>query len=196
MAACATTRARPKCRRGERDDAVEIRLFGSRTAADKTYEMYGDELPISPMKATNGKKVAVVGAGPAGLPLQRGLWREGAGKPASRVACCRRHPGLPLAVDIAALREWAWTLLNAAVDAKFSELKSGYDRALGGRRRARGRPARYSWRRKGRVRRGVLRDAEPRQRGIRGQKRGWGGSGGAATWPWMQRAARCAQAPK
>ncbi len=67
-----------QCRRGERDDAIEIRLL-KRTASDKTYEKYGDELPIPPVKAKNGKKVAVIGAGPAGLSAAYYLAKEGYG---------------------------------------------------------------------------------------------------------------------
>jgi putative selenate reductase YgfK subunit len=67
-----------KCRRGETDDPIQIRLL-KRTAADKTYEACGDNLPLPQMEPQNGKKVAVVGAGPAGLSAAYYLSKKGYG---------------------------------------------------------------------------------------------------------------------
>jgi NADH-quinone oxidoreductase subunit F len=53
-----------KCRRGELDDSVSIRLL-KRFAADWYYDHMA--LPDHPFPVTRRKKVAVVGAGPAGL---------------------------------------------------------------------------------------------------------------------------------
>ena len=65
-----------QCRRMDTDEALDIRLL-KRTASDKTYEKYGKDLPIPPQKAENGKKVAIVGAGPAGLSAAYYLAKEG-----------------------------------------------------------------------------------------------------------------------
>ncbi|MBU1171162.1 MAG: FAD-dependent oxidoreductase [Proteobacteria bacterium] len=53
-----------KCRRGELDDPVSIRLL-KRFAADWYFDNM--DLPDKPFPVTRSKKVAVVGAGPAGL---------------------------------------------------------------------------------------------------------------------------------
>ncbi|MDF2672520.1 MAG: dihydroorotate dehydrogenase family protein [Clostridiales bacterium] len=65
-----------QCRRGEMDEPIQIRLL-KRTAADKTYEACGDNLPLPQMEPQNGKKVAVVGAGPAGLSAAYYLSKKG-----------------------------------------------------------------------------------------------------------------------
>ncbi len=65
-----------KCRRADTDESVDIRLL-KRTAADKVYEKYADELPIPAVKKSNGKKVAVIGAGPGGLSAAYYLAKEG-----------------------------------------------------------------------------------------------------------------------
>ncbi|ATW25837.1 FAD-dependent oxidoreductase [Candidatus Formimonas warabiya] len=65
-----------KCRRAQVDQALHIRLL-KRTAADKTYESCGSSLPLSPMRPKNGKKVAIAGAGPAGLSAAYYLTRLG-----------------------------------------------------------------------------------------------------------------------
>ncbi len=65
-----------QCRRGETDDPVSIRLL-KRVAADKTREAFGDELPIPLCKPDNGKKAAIVGAGPAGLSAAYYLRKAG-----------------------------------------------------------------------------------------------------------------------
>ena len=67
-----------KCRRAEIDDPIQIRLL-KRTAADKTYEACGDSLPLPAMEPKNGKKVAVIGAGPAGLSAAFYLAKKGYG---------------------------------------------------------------------------------------------------------------------
>lgn len=66
------------CRRGEMDDPISIRLL-KRKAADKTYEACGDNLPLPQMEPKNGRKVAVVGAGPAGLSAAYYLAKKGYG---------------------------------------------------------------------------------------------------------------------
>ncbi|MEW6111601.1 MAG: NADH-quinone oxidoreductase subunit NuoF [Thermodesulfobacteriota bacterium] len=53
-----------KCRRGEVDDPISIRYL-KRFAADWAYEM--EKTPGEPFPATRKEKVAIVGAGPAGL---------------------------------------------------------------------------------------------------------------------------------
>lgn len=67
-----------ECRRNLTDEAVSIRLL-KRTAAEKTFESCGDSLPIPAMQPSNGKKVAVVGAGPAGLSAAFYLAKKGYG---------------------------------------------------------------------------------------------------------------------
>ncbi len=64
------------CRRSLFDDPLQIRLI-KRLAADKTYESFGNELPLPEMLPKNGKKVAIVGAGPAGLTSAYYLARVG-----------------------------------------------------------------------------------------------------------------------
>lgn len=65
-----------KCRRGDTDEPINIRLL-KRMAADKTSEACGDNLPIPVVKPSNGKKVAIVGAGPAGLSAAYYLAKNG-----------------------------------------------------------------------------------------------------------------------
>ncbi len=65
-----------QCRRGDTDEPISIRLL-KRTASDKTYEAFGDALPLPLVKPANGKKVAIVGAGPAGLSAAYYLAKEG-----------------------------------------------------------------------------------------------------------------------
>ena len=65
-----------ECRRGEIDDPIQIRAL-KRMAADKTYEACGDNLPLPKIESQNGKKVAVVGAGPAGLSAAYYLSKKG-----------------------------------------------------------------------------------------------------------------------
>lgn len=65
-----------QCRRGETDEPINIRLL-KRTAADKTAEACGDDLPIPLIKPANGKKVAIAGAGPAGLSAAYYLAKQG-----------------------------------------------------------------------------------------------------------------------
>lgn len=65
-----------KCRRGELDDSVAIRLL-KRFAADWYYDNM--DLPEHPFPVTSRKKVAVVGAGPAGLTCAYFLAKAGFG---------------------------------------------------------------------------------------------------------------------
>jgi NADH-quinone oxidoreductase subunit F len=65
-----------KCKRSLLDDPVQIRLI-KRLAADKTYESFGNKLPLPEMLSRNGRKVAIVGAGPAGLSAAFYLARMG-----------------------------------------------------------------------------------------------------------------------
>lgn len=65
-----------QCRRATVDDALQIRLL-KRAAADKTFSGFGDELPIPAVLPSNGKKVAIVGAGPAGLSAAYYLAKKG-----------------------------------------------------------------------------------------------------------------------
>ncbi|MDN5362818.1 MAG: heterodisulfide reductase subunit [Moorella sp. (in: firmicutes)] len=65
-----------KCRRATIDDAIQIRLL-KRTAADQTFASCGDSLPLPAMEPANGKKVAIVGAGPAGLSAAYYLAKKG-----------------------------------------------------------------------------------------------------------------------
>jgi putative selenate reductase YgfK subunit len=65
-----------KCKRSLLDDPVQIRLV-KRLAADKTYESFGNKLPLPEMLPRNGRKIAIVGAGPAGLSAAFYLARVG-----------------------------------------------------------------------------------------------------------------------
>ncbi len=64
------------CRRGERDEAVAIRAL-TRFVADTEYAMHGAHVP-QPGEPTD-RKVAIVGAGPAGLSAAYYLLLEGHG---------------------------------------------------------------------------------------------------------------------
>lgn len=64
------------CRRGFVDDPIAIRLL-KRSAADETYRVCGDELPIPELEELNGRSVAIVGAGPAGLSAAYYLAKTG-----------------------------------------------------------------------------------------------------------------------
>ncbi len=129
-----------QCRREETDEHIDIRLL-KRTAADKTYEKYGKELPIPAVKAPNGKKVAVIGAGPAGLSAAYYLAKEG-----YKVKVLESQPeaggmlavGIPdyrlprdiLANEIARItRMGAEIELNAEINS-LDALRKDYDRVL------------------------------------------------------------------
>lgn len=64
------------CRRGYVDEPIAIRLL-KRSASDYVYEACGNELPLPELLDLNGKKVAVVGSGPAGLSSAYYLSRVG-----------------------------------------------------------------------------------------------------------------------
>ena len=64
------------CRRSFVDDPIAIRLL-KRSASDYVYDAFGDELPLPELLPLNGKKVAIVGAGPAGLSSAYYLSRVG-----------------------------------------------------------------------------------------------------------------------
>ena len=55
-----------QCRRSTIDDPLQIRLL-KRFAADQVLENCGYELPLPPMQPDNGRKIAIIGSGPAGL---------------------------------------------------------------------------------------------------------------------------------
>ena len=54
------------CKRGLVDESISIAKL-KRFVADHVYENYGEEIMLEPIPATKGKKVAIIGAGPAGL---------------------------------------------------------------------------------------------------------------------------------
>nr|CBH36913.1 hypothetical protein containing 4Fe-4S binding domains, pyridine nucleotide-disulphide oxidoreductase related [uncultured archaeon] len=54
------------CKRGLVDESISIAKL-KRFVADHVYENYGEEIKLEPIPATKGKKVAIIGAGPAGL---------------------------------------------------------------------------------------------------------------------------------
>ena len=64
------------CRRGEIDEPIAIRLL-KRVAADEVYAACGNALPLPSMLAKNGKKIAIIGAGPAGLSAAYYMSRKG-----------------------------------------------------------------------------------------------------------------------
>ncbi len=55
-----------RCKRGLVDEPISIAKL-KRFVADHVYENYGEEIKLEPVPSTKGKKVAVIGAGPAGL---------------------------------------------------------------------------------------------------------------------------------
>ena len=55
-----------QCRRSTIDDPLQIRLL-KRFAADQVLENCDYELPLPPIQPNNGKKIAIIGSGPAGL---------------------------------------------------------------------------------------------------------------------------------
>ncbi|HBY57680.1 MAG TPA: dihydroorotate dehydrogenase [Candidatus Atribacteria bacterium] len=55
-----------ECRRSTIDDPLQIRLL-KRFAADQVLENYSDALLLPPQQEDQGKKIAIIGAGPAGL---------------------------------------------------------------------------------------------------------------------------------
>ncbi len=65
-----------QCRRNNTDEALQVRLL-KRTAADETFAACGDKLPLPAMSSPNGKKVAIIGSGPAGLTAAYFLARWG-----------------------------------------------------------------------------------------------------------------------
>ncbi len=64
------------CRRGFVDDPISIRLL-KRAAADETFMSCGSELPLPELEEPNGRKVAIVGSGPAGLSAAYYLAKTG-----------------------------------------------------------------------------------------------------------------------
>lgn len=66
------------CRRASVDDPVSIRLL-KRAAADETFMACGNELPLPEIAEPNGRRVAIVGAGPAGLSAAYSLAKKGYG---------------------------------------------------------------------------------------------------------------------
>ncbi len=66
------------CRRGMVDDPISIRLL-KRAASDETYLAFGSELPIPELAPYNGRNIAIVGSGPAGLSAAYYLSKEGYG---------------------------------------------------------------------------------------------------------------------
>lgn len=68
----------PQCRRSELDEPLQIRLI-KRIAADRTFEVCGDALPLPERFPKTGRKIAVIGAGPAGLSASYFLARIGYG---------------------------------------------------------------------------------------------------------------------
>ena len=132
-----------QCRRNDMDENVDIRLL-KRAAADKVYEKYGKELPVPPVKAANGKKVAVIGAGPAGLSAAYYLAKEGykvkvlEALPTAGGMLAVGIPDYRLPKDILdnevlrIQRMGVEVELGAAVgkDVSFDSLKAEYDRVL------------------------------------------------------------------
>ncbi len=60
-----------KCRRGQTDSAIDIR------AIKRYISLYEKDLPIQRIKPTKGKKVAIIGSGPAGLTIAYFLCKKG-----------------------------------------------------------------------------------------------------------------------
>ncbi|MHC1610563.1 MAG: FAD-dependent oxidoreductase [Candidatus Methanospirareceae archaeon] len=60
------------CKRGLVDEPISIAKL-KRFVADYVYENYGDEIEPQPAPSTKGKKVAIIGSGPAGLTAAHDL---------------------------------------------------------------------------------------------------------------------------
>jgi NADPH-dependent glutamate synthase beta subunit-like oxidoreductase/dihydroorotate dehydrogenase/ferredoxin len=65
-----------QCRRSIIDDPIQIRLI-KRFAADKTFANCGNNLPLPEMQKEKGEKIAIIGAGPAGLSSAYFLAQKG-----------------------------------------------------------------------------------------------------------------------
>ncbi len=61
-----------RCKRGLVDEQISIAKL-KRFVADYVYEHHGEEIKPEPVPSTKGKKVAVIGAGPAGLTAAHDL---------------------------------------------------------------------------------------------------------------------------
>lgn len=132
-----------KCRRATVDDPISIRLL-KRTAADKTLESSGDNLPLPPISPSNGKKVAIVGAGPAGLSAAYYLAKKGYGVKvfeALPVAGGMLAVGIPdyrlpkelIRKEISRLERMGVEIrtgIRVGADVTLDELKSHYDSVL------------------------------------------------------------------
>jgi len=132
-----------KCRRAKVDDALQIRLL-KRAAADRTFASCGDELPIPEIAPSNGKKVAIVGAGPAGLSAAYYLAKKGysvkvfealpiAGGMLAVGIPDYRLPKDPMNKEIARLEKMGVEIrtgVKVGLDVTMDELKKSYDSVL------------------------------------------------------------------